>query len=333
MVSPLRRARRRGPAPPVDLTTILVPGAGDSAVGNAAVLPNPVVAASGTFGLGDELGELVDPSEPGAVTVKSLSAQPWPGNPPIRVAPCDSGMVNSVGLQNPGVDAWCGDGLRALRTSGARVICSVWGRTVDEFETVASRLATVSDELTALEINVSCPNLHADSEIFAHDASATAEVVAAVTAAVGGLPVFTKLSPNTTELVAVARAAVDAGSTGLTLVNTLSGMAIDAATRRPRLGAVTGGLSGPAIRPVALRCVWQVARELPGVPIIGTGGVATGEHAVEMLLAGATAVGVGTATFEDPRATVRVRDELAGWCAAHGVSSVAELVGALEVPE
>lgn len=329
-MSPFRGTRHNRRALPVDLSTKLLERTG---TGREIVLPNPIVAASGTFGQSDELDELVDPSALGAVTVKSLSVEAWPGNPPVRVAPCDSGMVNSVGLQNPGVDAWCRQGLPALRSTGARIIGSVWGRTVDEFSAASSRLAQCSGDLVALELNVSCPNLHAGSEMFAHDASSTADVVRAVTRVVGELPVFTKLSPNTTEIVNVARAAVEAGSAGLTVMNTLSGMSIDAATRRPRLGAVTGGLSGPAVRPVALRCVWQVAQALPGVPIIGTGGVARGEHAAEMLLAGATAVGVGTATFEDPRATLRVRDELASWCASNGVRSVSELVGALEVPE
>ncbi len=296
------------------------------------VLPNPVIAASGTFGQSDELADVVDPADLGAITVKSLSVEPWAGNPPLRVAPTVGGMINSVGLQNPGVDEWCSSGLPALRDRGARVIASVWGHTVEDYGKAAARLAWVRSDLVALEVNVSCPNLHADSQMFAHDPAATAAVVETVVAQVGDLPVFAKLSPNTSEIVAVAERAVDAGAAGLTAINTVSAMAIDARTRRPKLGAGTGGLSGRAIRPVALRCVRLVSRALPSVPIIGTGGVASGEDAVEILLAGATAVGVGTATFEDPRATVHVRDELDEWCAIQGIPRVSDLVGALEEP-
>jgi dihydroorotate dehydrogenase (NAD+) catalytic subunit len=303
----------------VDLTATLGP----------VVLPNPVVAASGTYGHSDEVARLGDPSAIGAVTTKSLSSYPWAGNPAPRVVDTTAGMLNSVGLQNPGVDAWLEHDLPPLLARGARVIASIWGRTVDDFAKAAATLAPAAERLVALEVNVSCPNLEDRGEMFAHHPRATAAAISSVVAEVGHLPVFAKLSPNVTDVRPVAAAAMEAGATGLTLVNTLLGLSIDAGRRRPRLGAGGGGLSGPAIKPVALRAVWEVSRALPGVPIIGTGGVASGVDAVEMLLAGATAVGVGTATFHDPRAPERIATELAGWCRRHRVSRVADLVGAL----
>jgi len=324
------RARRRrrtsdGPAADsaaVDLTTTL----------GTLVLPNPVVAASGTYGHGAEVARLGDAGRLGAVTAKSLLVEPWPGKPAPRLHMTAAGMVNAVGLQGPGIAAWLRDDLPALRAEGARVIASLWGRTVDDYGTGAALLAPSAADLVAVEVNVSCPNLHRRAEMFAHDPAATADVVRAVTAAALGLPVFVKLSPNVTDITEIARAAIEAGADGVTLVNTVMGLAIDAETRRPVLGGGGGGLSGPAIKPVALRAVHDVARALPGVPIIGTGGVASGVDAVEMMLAGASAVGVGTASFLDPRATTRVVDELRDWCARRGVTRVADLIGVLEDP-
>ena len=294
-------------------------------------LPNPVVAASGTYGHSDEVARLGDPSKIGAVTTKSLSVDPWAGNPPPRVHNTAAGMINSVGLQNPGVAAWIDPDLPPLLARGARVIASIWGRSVDDYTKAAAALAPAFGRLVALEVNVSCPNLEDRGEMFAHHPDATAGVIAAVISQVPqGFPVFAKLSPNVTDLRPIAAAAVEAGATGLTLVNTLMGLAIDPERRKPRLGGVGGGLSGPAMRPVALRCVFDVARALPGLPIIGTGGTASGTDAVEMLLAGATAVGVGTATFHDPRAPERIAAALRRWCSRHGVTRVADLVGALE---
>ncbi|HVM39566.1 MAG TPA: dihydroorotate dehydrogenase [Acidimicrobiia bacterium] len=294
----------------------------------ALELPNPIVAASGTYGHGDEVARLGDPSAIGAVTTKSVSAEAWPGNPAPRVHETAAGMINSVGLQNPGVDVWREEELPPLLDRGARVIASIWGRTVDEFARAAKGVP--ADRVVALEVNVSCPNLEERSEMFAHSADATARVVEAVVAEVAGLPVLAKLSPNVTDLRPIAGAALAAGATGLTLVNTVMGMAIDPETRRYRLGAGGGGLSGPAIHPVAVRAVHDVAHAHPGVPIVGTGGVASAEDAVEMMLAGATAVGVGTATFRDPRACERIAARLARWCRRHGVGDVNELVGAAE---
>jgi dihydroorotate dehydrogenase (NAD+) catalytic subunit len=293
-------------------------------------LCNPIVAASGTYGHGDEVARLGDPSMIGAVTVKSLSVEPWAGNPAPRVHETDAGMLNSIGLSNPGVDAWIRDELPALRATGAQVIASIWGRTVDEFGRAAHALAPARADLVALEVNVSCPNLEDRARMFAHSSDATADAVRATVAAAEGLPVFAKLSPNVTDIREIAAAALDAGAAGLTLVNTVMGLAIDPETRRPRLGAGGGGLSGPAIRPVAVRAVHEVTTARPGTPVIGTGGVTSAAHAVEMLLAGAAAVGVGTATFRDPRAPQHIAAELERWCARHEVARVADLIGGLK---
>ena len=293
-------------------------------------LPNPIVAASGTFGHGDEVARLCDPSALGAVTVKSLAPYEWAGNPAPRLHMTTGGMLNSVGLDGPGVEHWVEHELPALRDLGARVIASVWGRTVDDFALAAKMLHPTRADLIAVEVNVSCPNLEDRSRMFAHAPEPTAAAVTAVVDAVGGLPVFAKLSPNVADLSDVAGAALAAGATGLTLVNTVLGLLVDAERRRPVLGAGGGGLSGPAIKPVALRVVHDVARAYPGTPIIGTGGITSGTDAAEMLLAGASAVGVGTATFRDFRAPIRIARDLARWCARHRVARVAELVGALE---
>jgi len=302
----------------------------DLAVDVAGIrLRNPVVAASGTFGHGDEVARLGDPSAIGAVTVKSLAAFPWPGNPPPRLRTAAAGMLNSVGLQGPGVEAWVRDDLPRLRALGARVIASVWGRTVDEFAAAARMLRPVRSDLVAVEVNVSCPNVEDRSRVFAHAPGPTAEAVGAVAGVSLGVPVLAKLSPNVTDIAEIAGAALSAGADGLTLVNTVMGLAVDAENRRPALGAGGGGLSGPAIKPIALRAVHDVWRARPGVAIIGTGGVASGLDAVEMMLAGASAVGVGTASFLDPRAPARIAGELAAWCARHGVARASELTGAL----
>jgi dihydroorotate dehydrogenase (NAD+) catalytic subunit len=293
-------------------------------------LPNPIVTASGTYGHGGEVARYGDAGALGAVTSKSVCSEPWPGKPAPRLHMTAAGMLNAVGLQGPGVAAWVERDLPELRALGARVIASIWGRTVDEFGRAAAALHPARDDLVAVEVNVSCPNLHQRSEMFAHDPDATAHAVREVVAVGLGLPVFAKLSPNVTDLTEIARAAVGAGADGLTLVNTVMGLLVDAETRRPVLGGGGGGLSGPAIKPVALRAVHDVTRALPGTPVIGTGGVGSGVDAVEMLLAGAAAVGVGTATFLDPRAPHRVLAELVEWCSRHDVERVTDLVGTLE---
>ena len=291
-------------------------------------LPNPIVAASGTFGHADELARLCDPRALGAVTAKSQAVFPWDGNPPPRLHPTAAGMLNSVGLQGPGIDRWLADDLPRLRAAGARVIASIWGRSVDDFARAAERLRAA--DVVAVEVNLSCPNVEHHSGIFAHDLHAAGQVIAAVVATGVTVPVLAKLSPNATDIAAIAGAVLEAGARGCTVVNTVLGLAIDAGTRRAVLGHGTGGLSGPAIKPIALRAVAEVARAFPGAPIVGTGGVSTGEDAVEMLLAGATAVGVGTATFAEPRATLRILAELEQWCTSRDVERVTELTAALE---
>lgn len=317
----LRREARTGGGVAVDLGVDLGP----------LHLSNPVVAASGTFGHGAEVAELCDPCGLGAVTVKSVAAFPWPGNPPLRVTEAPAGgMLNSVGLPGPGIDAWIEHDLPALEACGATVIASIWGRSVEEYAAAARPLKTVAHRIAALEVNLSCPNVEARNDVFAHSADATNRAMRAVVESTGdALVTFAKLSPNVTDLVSIARAAIDAGATGLTLVNSVMGLSVDADTRTLRLGAGGGGYTGAPIKPIALRAVWEVARALRGVPIIGTGGVTTGRDAIEMMLAGATAVGVGTATFADPRAPLRIVEEMREWCAANHVTRARELIGGL----
>jgi dihydroorotate dehydrogenase (NAD+) catalytic subunit len=291
-------------------------------------LSNPVMTASGTAGHGAELAGSIDLASLGAVVVKSLSAEPWAGNPPPRVHQTPAGMLNSVGLQNPGVEAWLEHELPALQATGARVVASIWGFTVEAYEKAAGMLADVPG-LVAVEVNVSCPNVEDRRRMFAHSPAATAEVVEASGAA--GLPRWAKLSPNVTDLPEIAGAALGAGAAAVTLVNTLMGMAIDPETRRFRLGGGGGGLSGPAIHPVAVRAVFDVHEAFPDAPIVGVGGVASGEDAVELLLAGASAVQVGTATFARPKAPAIVLRELARWCRRQQVSTITELIGAAHV--
>jgi dihydroorotate dehydrogenase (NAD+) catalytic subunit len=322
----LRRRSRRGTGPEVDLSVRL----------GALALANPIVAASGTFGHGAEFAHACPPHELGAVTVKSLAHFAHAGNPPLRVTETPGGgMLNSVGLAGPGVSGWIENDLPALEFFDARVIVSLWGRVVDDYAKAAAMLAPVSSRIAGVEVNLSCPNL-GGHEMFAQSVEATADAVRAVVGelrgAPGAPPVFAKLTAQVTDVVIIAQAALGAGATGLTLINTLPGLIVDLDHRRPMLGAGGGGLSGPPILPVALRTVADVARAHPGVPIIGTGGVSTGEDAVAMLLAGASAVGVGTATFADARATLHVRDELIEWCVRHRVERVAELIGRLQWP-
>ncbi|HET7718816.1 MAG TPA: dihydroorotate dehydrogenase [Acidimicrobiales bacterium] len=288
-------------------------------------LANPVMTASGTAGHGAELARYFDLSALGAVVVKSLSAEPWAGNPAPRVTEVDAGMLNSVGLQNPGVEAWLEDELPPLLATGARVVASIWGFTVEAYEKAASALAGAPPEVVAVEVNLSCPNIERRRDMFAHSPALTAEAMAATAGC--GRPRWAKLSPNVTDLTEIAGAALEAGAEALTLVNTVMGMVIDVETRRPRLGAGGGGLSGPAIRPVAVRAIYDVCTAFPDATVVGAGGIATGEHAVELMLAGASAVEVGTATFADPRAPARVAAELERWCRRHNVAKVADLVG------
>jgi len=300
----------------VDLTTRV----------GSVTLANPVLTASGTAGHGDELGRYVDLGAIGAMVVKSISADPWPGNPAPRVHETAAGMINSVGLQGRGVQHWLDVELPPLIASGATVVASIWGTTVADYARAADLLAAAPPEVVAVEVNVSCPNHHDRDRMFAHAPDTTAEVIEATAGC--GRPRWAKLSPNVTDLVSIARAAAEAGAEAVTLINTVMGMVIDLEQRRPLLGGGGGGLSGPAIHPVAVRAVFDVHRALPDLPIVGVGGVATATDAVELLLAGASAVQVGTATFAEPRTVEHVRDGVRAWCRRHGVADVNELVGA-----
>lgn len=288
-----------------------------------------VMTASGTSGHGAELAPYGALGDLGAVVVKSLSDGSWPGNRAPRLHPLRfpaAGMINSVGLQGPGVAAWLDEDLPALIESGADVVASIWGGTVDAYRRAAELLAPGAPQIVAVEVNVSCPNTEDGMRMFAHSAEATEAVLAATAGC--GRPRWAKLSPNTPDLVAVAAAAVSGGAEAVVLTNTLSGMVIDIDGRRPALGGLRGGVSGAALHPVAVRAVYDVHEALPAASIIGVGGVASGADAVEMLMAGASAVQVGTATFADPRAPWRVLAELERWCGHAGVGRLDELIGA-----
>ena len=298
---------------------------GHSVTVGSVTLPNPVMTASGTAGHGTELAGYFDLEELGAVVVKSLSVEPWAGNPSPRVHGTSSGMINSVGLQNPGIESWIEDDLPALLSHGARVVVSIWGRSIDEYREAATRLAEV-EGITAVEVNVSCPNLESRGDMFAHDPNSCEAAISA--SLISGLPTWAKLSPNVTDIVSIAKAAMGAGAEALTLTNTLFGMVIDPQTLRPVLGNGGGGLSGPSVRPVAVRAVYDVYQSLGPVPIIGVGGITKAEHAVEFLAAGASAVQVGSAHFADPKASRRVLRGLQKWCRKHEVTSLRSIIGA-----
>jgi dihydroorotate dehydrogenase (NAD+) catalytic subunit len=299
----------------------------DTAVRVGSVdLANPVMTASGTAGHGTELQPYLDLGALGAVVVKSLAAFEWPGNPAPRLHPAGVGMLNAVGLQGPGVERWMADSVPALVAVGARVVASIWGRTVDDYRRAADMLTAAPAEVVAVEVNLSCPNLEGRRGIFAHDPEMSAAVIAATAGC--GRPRWAKLSPNTDRVVEVAAAVQAAGADAVTLVNTLLGMVLDPSTGRPAFAAGGGGYSGRPIHAVAVRTVFDVHAALPDLPIVGVGGVASGWDAVELLLAGASAVQVGTATFARPQAPATVLAELVEWCAAHGIASVRDLTGA-----
>jgi dihydroorotate dehydrogenase (NAD+) catalytic subunit len=290
-------------------------------------LPNLVLAAAGCAGAGRELAQFVDVARVGALISKSIMAEPHTGNPAPRLAETPSGLLNSVGLQGPGVDAFLQRDLPWLLSRGARVVVSIAGHSIREYAGLATRLSDTAG-VTAIEVNLSCPDAEDAGQPFALDPRRSGSVIAAVRGSARyDIPVFAKLSPDVTDIVAVAGACVTAGADGLSLVNTLLGMAIDPATMRPVLAGKYGGLSGPAIRPVAVRCVWQVRAAFPAVPIIGTGGVRTGRDALEMLLAGATMIAVGTEILHDPSSCSRVLRELEEELAALGVDRAADVVG------
>ncbi|MPQ99145.1 dihydroorotate dehydrogenase [Modestobacter sp. I12A-02628] len=290
-------------------------------------LVSPVLTASGCSAFGQELDPFFDLTAIGAVVTKSVQLRARSGRPTPRMAETPSGMLNSIGLQGPGIDGLLAEELPWLAARGARALVSIAGSRTEDFAELASRLRGVPGVL-GLEVNISCPNVESRGEVFACNPDASAEVVAAVRAAADPAhPVYAKLTPDVTDIVSVARACADAGANGLSMINTLLGLAIDPDTMRPVLGGVTGGLSGPAIRPVALRCVWQVHQALPNVPILGMGGIRTGLDALQFVLAGAGAVSVGTAVFNDPSAPVRIAEELAAALGERGFGRLSDAVG------
>ncbi len=291
-------------------------------------LPNPVLAASGTFGYGLEYADLVNLSMLGGVVVKSLTLSPRAGNPPPRVAETPAGMLNAIGLQNEGVEAFIREILPRLREYGVPIIASVAGETVEEFCAVAERLGSAPG-IVALELNLSCPNQARGGIEFGVDPQLTAAVVQAVRARCS-LPLIAKLSPNVTDIVPIARAAWQAGADALSLINSLWGLAVDVQTRQFRLANRTGGLTGAAIKPVALYHVWRVHQALPEVPLIGIGGIMSWEDAVEFLLVGASAVQVGTANFVQPTICLQILQGLQRYLAEQGIPSVQSLVGTVQ---
>jgi dihydroorotate dehydrogenase (NAD+) catalytic subunit len=292
-------------------------------------LRNPVLAASGTFGYGVEFERLVDLNAMGGLVVKGLSREPMEGNPPPRIWEAQAGMLNSIGLQNIGVRAFVRDKLPQLARLRTAVFANVFGYCVEDYVEVV-RVLESAEGLAGYELNVSCPNTSHGGIYFSNDPALLAEVVGAVKR-VARRPLVVKLSPNVAAIEPVARAAEESGADAISLVNTFVALAVDARTRRPRLGAGFGGLSGPAIKPIALRLVYQAAQAVK-IPVIGLGGIATGEDAAEFLVAGASAVEVGTATFWDPRSPVRVARELGRFLRKQRVGSVREIVGTLEWP-
>lgn len=292
-------------------------------------LRNPVMTASGTFASGREFADFVDLERLGAIVTKGVSLEPWSGNASPRIAETASGMLNSIGLQNPGVEAFCARDLAWLAdcAPSTPVIVNVSGHSVGEYAAVIDRLER-EQAVAAYELNISCPNVDTGGMAFGTDCIAAASVVAACRPRTAR-PLIVKLSPNVTDITDIAKSVEAAGADAVSLINTLLGMSIDAETRRPRLARVVGGLSGPAIKPVALRMVWQVARAVD-VPVIGMGGIGDSTDAIEFMLAGARAVAVGTANFVDPTATMRVIDGIDAYCRRHGVKRISDIVGALE---
>jgi dihydroorotate dehydrogenase (NAD+) catalytic subunit len=290
-------------------------------------LPNPVLTASGCAGAGRELAQFFDLAQLGGVVTKSIMLKARSGRATPRMAETPSGMLNSIGLQGPGLESFLATDLPWLVEQGARAVVSIAGSSVDDYAKLATKVREAGGA-SMLEVNISCPNVEDRGQVFACDPKAAFSVIQAVRRATkGDVPIFAKLSPDVTDIVEVAAACVDAGADGLSMINTLLGMVIDTDTLRPTLAGVTGGLSGPAIRPVALRCVWQVHAAMPDVPILGMGGIRTGLDALQFVLAGASAVSVGTEVFHDPSAPIRVLAELTEALAARGFSRLRDAVG------
>ena len=296
-------------------------------IGEHLVLKNPVMTASGTFGYGLEYADLMDISRLGAIIVKGTTAEPRQGNPYPRMAETPAGMLNAVGLQNRGVDYFVDKIYPAIRSIDTAMIVNVGGSTVETYVECAEKIAAL-DDIPAIELNISCPNVKQGGMGFGLCATSAAEVVRAVRR-VYPRTLIVKLSPNVTDITEIARAVEAEGADAVSLINTLLGMAVDAERRKPILSTVTGGLSGPCVKPVALRMVWQTAKAVR-IPVIGLGGIASWQDAVEFILAGATAVQIGTSNFVDPTISLKVIDGIAAYCERHGFHHASELVGALE---
>jgi dihydroorotate dehydrogenase (NAD+) catalytic subunit len=302
---------------PVDMSTTL---------GNAW-FPAPIFTASGCASSGKELAQFFPLNQIGAVVTKSVMSKPRHGRPAPRMAETPSGMLNSIGLQGPGIDSFLANDVPWLLEQKARVIVSIAGETVEEYSTLARKLRSVSG-ISAVEVNISCPNVENRGLVFACDPDASRRVIDGVRKTIGGdLPIIAKLSPDVTDLPSIAKGVVDAGADGLALINTVLGMVINIDSMKPHLGGKTGGLSGPAIKPVAVRAIYQVHAALPKVPILGMGGVSSGRDALELILAGASGVSVGTASFGNPSALIEIQRELAELLAARGFATMQQAIG------
>jgi dihydroorotate dehydrogenase (NAD+) catalytic subunit len=287
-------------------------------------LKNPVMTASGTFGYGEEYSQYFDIGQLGAIVVKGLSLEPRVGNPPPRIVETPAGMLNAIGLQNIGVRAFVAEKLPWLRQYDVPVVANVYGETIDEYRRVCDILSRATG-VHALEINISCPNVHKGGVAFGTDPEMAADVTAQVKS-VTNLPVIIKLTPNVTDIAVIAQSVEAAGADAVSLINTLTGMSVDVETCRPKLRNRTGGLSGPAIKPVALRMVWQVVQAVK-IPVIGIGGIMNAADALEFLIVGARAIQVGTANFTDPLATIRILDGITDYLRRHGLDDVKDLIG------
>ncbi|MBI5892214.1 MAG: dihydroorotate dehydrogenase [Deltaproteobacteria bacterium] len=289
-------------------------------------LKNPVMTASGTFGYGEEYSPYVDLNKLGAIIVKGLSLKPRQGNPCPRIVETPAGMLNAIGLQNVGVDVFIKEKLPFLKKYNAPVIANIFGQGIDEYTEVAKRLDGTG--IAGIEINISCPNVKKGGIVFGTNPKEAAKVVRAVKKA-ASLPIITKLSPNVTDIKIMARAVEDAGSDAISLINTITGMAIDVEKRKPKLANITGGLSGPAIRPIAVRMVWETSKVVK-IPIIGIGGIMTANDALEFIIAGAKAVQIGTANFVEPDVTIKILKGIEDYCERHRIKNLMELIGSLK---
>lgn len=302
---------------PVDMSTTLA----------NAWFPSPIFTASGCASSGKELSQFFALKDVGAIVTKSVMSKPRHGRPTPRMAETPSGMLNSIGLQGPGIDSFLANDVPWLLEQKARVVVSIAGETIEEYSTLARKLRSISG-ISAVEVNISCPNVENRGLVFACDPDASRRVIDGVRKTIGGeLPIIVKLSPDVTNLPEIARGVVDAGADALALINTVLGMVINVDSMRPHLGGKTGGLSGPAIKPIAVRAIYQVHAALPNVPILGMGGVSSGRDAFELILAGASAVSIGTASFGNPNALINIQNELREILAAKGFATLKQAVG------